>query len=179
MKCILSTALGLALASAHPAFAATAAPTLAIAAVTPAHVQAVQGLLASMQVEKALWGVAARSRYQSEAQRQAVNAKIGKTPPTEVYRRLAPALAPVVSMDTATEMTRFYSTAYGKQVIHNKYNSGTQLLVPGMRTPVPPQEQRERKRAAYVAASKALADAEPAFEREEFKLIQAINKEQH
>jgi hypothetical protein len=169
MKFVVQSILGLSLVLAGPAFAAGTVPA--------AHVKAVQDLLGAMQVEKLLRGVAARSRYQSDAQRQAVFAKLDKTPPAEVYRRLAPALASVVSADTAIEMTRFYGTPYGQQVIHRKYNSGAQVAVPGMRAAVPLEEKKERKRAAYVQASKELADAEPAIEREAFKLLQLINKE--
>jgi hypothetical protein len=39
------------------------------------------------------------------------------------------------------------------------------------------EEKKERKRPAYVKASKELADAEPAIEHEAFKLLQEINKE--
>lgn len=177
MKFLAHTVLGLSLVSVAPAFAAPAAVSASAAVASPAHVQAVQDLLSVMQYEKALRGVAARSRYQSDAQRKAVFAKLDKTPPAEVYRRLAPPLARVVSADTAIEMTRFYNTPYGKQVIHRKYNSAAQIMMPGMTTAVPPEEKKERKRAAYVRASKELADAEPMFQHEAFKLLQAINKE--
>lgn len=50
-------------------------------------------------------------------------------------------------------------------------------MMPGMKPVVPPEEKKERKRAAYVNASKALADAQPAIESEAFKLLQMINKE--
>ena len=142
-----------------------------------AHVKAVQDLLGAMQIENVLRGVAARSRYQSQAQRQAVFAKLDKTPPAEVYQRMAAPLAQVISADTANEMTRFYNTPYGKQLIDRKYNSRAQIIMPGMRTVVPPEEKKERKRAVYVQASKELADAEPAIEHEAFKLLQLISKE--
>jgi hypothetical protein len=90
---------------------------------------------------------------------------------------MAAPLTQVISADTATEMTRFYQTPYGKKVIHNKYNSSSQIMMPGMKPVVPPEEKKERKRAAYVQASKALADAEPAIEREAFKVLQLINKQ--
>jgi hypothetical protein len=130
-----------------------------------------------MQVENVLRGVAARSRYQSEAQRKEVFAKIGKTPPAEVYQRMAPPLARVISADTATEMTRFYQSPYGKQVIHDKYNNRGGIVMPGATAAVPPEEKKERKRAAYVKASKELADAQPAVEHEAFVLLQQINKQ--
>lgn len=177
MKFAIQVVLGLSLAFVAPAFAAVTPPAAQPAALKPAHLIAVQDLLGAMQVEKVLKGVAARSRYPSEGQKQAVLAKLDKIPPAEIYQRLAPALTPVISADTATEMYRFYTTPYGKQVIHKKYNSGAQFIMPGMTTAVPPEEKKERKRAAYVQASKALAEAEPAIEHEAFKLLQAINKE--
>jgi hypothetical protein len=177
LKFAVHALLGLSLVGIAPAFAATAAPAAPAAVSNQAHAKAVQDLLQSMQFEKVLRGVAARSRYQSEAQRQAVFAKLDKTPPAEVYRRLAPSLAPIISADTALEMTRFYNTPYGKQVIYKKYNSGPQLTMGGMRSAVPPEEKKERKRAAYVQASKQLADAEPMLQHEAFKLLQLINKE--
>jgi hypothetical protein len=175
MKFVVQAVLGLSLVTAAPVFAAAPAPVAPVAVPTAAHVKAVQDLLGAMQIEKALKGVAARSRYQSDAQRQAVFAKLGNTPPAEVYQRLAAPVARLVSLDTATEMTRFYNTPYGKQVIHRKYNSSTQIMMPGMKPVVPPEEKKERKRAAYVQASKELAEAEPAIEREAFKLLQQIN----
>jgi hypothetical protein len=154
------------------------APAAQAAAPAPSHVKAVQDLLGAMQAENVLRGVASRSRYQSDAQRKAVFAKIDKTPPAEVYQRLAPALAAVISADTAAEMTRFYHTPYGKQVIYRKYNNRGGIIFPGMREVVPPEEKKERKRAEYVNASTELAKAEPVIEHEAFKLLQAINKEE-
>jgi hypothetical protein len=179
MKFLVQAVLGLSLVFAGPAFAAATAPAGQAAVPTPAHVKAVQDLLGAMQIEKVLGGVAARSRYQSEAQRRAVFAKLDKMPPAEVYQRLAPPLAHVISADTAIEMTRFYNTPYGKQVIHRKYNSTAEIIMPGMKTvaAVPLEEKKERKRAAYVQASKELADAEPVIEHEAFNLLQMINKE--
>lgn len=177
MKYVVQTALALSLAFANPAFAAAPAAMGQAAAPNPAHVKAVQDLLAAMQIEKVLRGVAGRSHYQNDAQRQAVFAKLDRTPPAEVYQRMAPPLAQVISADTATEMTRFYRTPYGKQVLDRKYNSRAQIIIPGMAPGVPPEEKKERKRAAYVQASQQLADVEPAIEHEAFKLLQEINKE--
>ena len=183
MKFAVHTVLGMSLVFVAPVFAAStaAAPTAtapaAPAAPSAAHVAAVRDLLGTMHVEYALRGVAARSRYANEAQRQAVFAKLDKTPPAEVYQRLAPPMARVISADTATEMTRFYNTPYGKQVIQKKYNSGVQLMMPGAKPAVAPEEKKERKRAAYVQASKELASADPALQSEAFKLLQQINKE--
>lgn len=177
MKCACQVVLSLSFLFSHSAFAATPAPAANPAARDPAHIKAVQDLLAAMQIEKVLPGVAARSRYQSEAQRQAVYAKLDKVPPTEIYHRMAPALAPVISTDTALEMTRFYATPYGKKVVYKRYNSSAQITMPGMTAGVSAEEKKERKRAAFVDASKELADAEPAIEHEAFNIIQLINKE--
>lgn len=177
MKFAVHLALGLSVAFANPAFAAATPPAAPLAISKPAHIKAVQELLGAMQIEKVLKGVAARSRYPNEAQKQAVLAKLDKIAPAEVYQRLAPMLTSAISAETATEMNRFYSTAYGKQVIYKKYNSGAQLIMPGATKAVPPEEKKERKRAAYVKASKELDEAEPAIEHEAFKLVQLINKE--
>ena len=177
MKFVVHAVLGLSLAIAAPAFAATTAPVAQSAAANPAHLKAVQDLLGAMQIEKVINGVAARSRYASEAQKQAVLAKLANVPPAEIYQRMAPALTRAISAETAIEMSRFYATPYGKQVIHKKYNSGAQLIMPGMTAAVAPEEKKERKRAAYVQASKELAEAEPVIEHEAFKLLQQINKE--
>lgn len=177
MKFAVQAAIGLSLVFAHPAFAATTVTAAQAAVSGPAHVKAVQDLMGAMKAENVLRGVAARSRYANDAQRQAVFAKLDKLAPAEVHRRLAPALTRVISADTALEMTRFYQTPYGKKVIHSKYNSGPQLTMPGMTMAVPAEEKKERKRAAYVLASKELADAQPAIEHEAFKLVQMLNRE--
>lgn len=176
MKFAILAVLGLSLVFVEPAFAAATAPAQPAAATSADHIKAVQDLLSAMQAEKLLRGVAARSHYQSEAQRQAVFAKLDKTPPAEVYQRLAPPLAHAISANTAIEMTRFYNTPYGKQVIYRKYNGRAQIIIPGMTPAVPPEEKKARKRAAYVVASQELADAEPVIEHEAFNLLQQINK---
>ncbi|TWI70030.1 hypothetical protein IP91_01108 [Pseudoduganella lurida] len=171
VQAILSTALFM----EAPALAV--APAAPAAATSPAHVKSVEALLGAMHIEKALRGVAARSKYQSDAQRQTVFAKIDKVPPAEIYRRLAPPLTRTISEETATEMTRFYTTPYGQQVINKKYNSGPQIMMSGVTPAVPPEEKKERKRPAYVKASKELADAGAAIDHEAFVLLQQINKE--
>jgi hypothetical protein len=179
MKFAAHAMFGLSLAFAVPAFAAPAAAASApVDAVTPAHVKAVQDLLGAMQIEKVLKGVAARSHYQSEDQRKAVFAKIDRTPPAEVYQRMATPLARAISTDTAVEMTRFYNTPYGKKVVYEKYNSRGGIMMPGMMVAVPPEEKKERKRAAYVQASRQLEEVQPAIDHEAFVLLQQINKEQ-
>lgn len=177
MKFLVQAVLGLSLLAATPAFAASPAPTMQAGAISAAHVKAVQDLLGAMQFEFAMRGVAARTRFPSEAQRQAMFARLDKMPAAEIHRRLAPSVARFVSADTAIEMTRFYGTPYGKKVIHSRYNSGAQIMMPGARPGVPPEEKKERKRAAYIHASKELADAEPMLQREAFKLLQALNNE--
>jgi hypothetical protein len=174
MKFACQVVFGVSLVCSVPAFAVTPAPAPKADAV---HIKAVQDLLAAMQIEKVLPGVAARSRYQSAAQREAVYAKIDKVPPAEIYQRMAPALAPAISTDTAVEMTRFYGTPYGKKVVYKRYNSGAQIQMPGMSMAIPAEEKKERQRAAFVTASKELESAEPAIEHEAFVLLQAINKE--
>lgn len=176
MKCFVPVVLALGVVLANPASAAAPAPATVAAAPNTAHVQAVQDLLAAMQIQKSLWSVAGRSSYQSEAQRKAVFAKIDKTTPADVVQRLARPVAQVVSLETAIEMTRFYNTPYGKQVIYKKYNGGPQIMMPGMKAAVAPEEKKERQRPAYVKASKELADAEPVIDKELFKLLQEINR---
>ncbi len=182
MKSVVTAALALSFSLsfffAGPASGASTAPAgQAAAARNPAHVKAVQDLLGAMQIEKVLRGVAARTRYPSEAQRQAMFAKLDKMPPAEVYQRMAPPLADRISADTAAEMTRFYNTPYGRQLIHKKYNNSGGIIFPGAVAGVPPEEKKERKRAAYAQASKELAAAEPAIDHEAFVLLQAINRE--
>lgn len=177
MKFVVQAVLGLSFVLANPASAAATAPAGQAEASGAAHVKAVQDLLGAMQIEKVLRGVASRARYSNDAQRKAILAKVDGTPSAVVCQRMAAPLAQVISASTATEMTRFYNTPYGKQVIHDKYNSHAQIIIPGMRAAVPPEEQKARRRAAYVQASKELADAEPAIEHEAFKLVQQIDKE--
>lgn len=178
MKFAVHAALGLSLVlGSMAAFAAPATPAPAVAkAPNAAHIKAVQDLMAAMQAENLMRMVASRSRYASEAQRKGVFDKIDRTPPAVIHQRLAVPVAQLVSADTALEMTRFYATPYGQKVIKQKYNSGPQIIMAGVETRQSPEEKKERKRAAYVNASKELADATPAIEREVFKLMQAINK---
>ena len=176
MKFAAQAAIALSLVLATPAFAVIApAPSGAVA--DAAHVKAVQDLLAAMRVEKTLRSVAGRTRYPSEAQRTAIYARIDQTAPATIYQRLALPMARVISTDTAVEMTRFYNTPYGKQVIDKKFNSRPQFIVAGMTEAVPAEEKKERKRAAYVRASKELADADPVLQHEAFNLLQAFARE--
>lgn len=177
MKFAAQLVIGLSLAVASPVFAAAPVPAAPLAAPNAAHRKAVQDLLGAMQIEKVVKGVAARSRYPTEAQKQAVLAKLDTIPPAEMYQRLAPALTGAISAETAIEMSRFYNTPYGKQLIYKKYNSSAQLIMPGATKAVLPEEKKERKRPAYVKASQELDEAEPVIEHEAFKLLQLINKE--
>ena len=102
MKFLVYAAIGVSLAFAVPALAAIPAPAAQSAVPAAAHVKAVQDCSASMRTEYVLRGVASRSRYPSEAQRKAIYAKLDKTPPAEMYQRMAPALARVISLDTAS-----------------------------------------------------------------------------
>ena len=172
----LPLALGVPAYAAAPAATATATPPTTAKAPDAAHIKATQDLMAAMQAEKLMRAVASRSRYASAAQRQSVFAKIDKTAPAVLYQRLAAPVARLVSSDTAIEMTRFYGTPYGKKVIHQKYNSGPQIIMQGMQTTISAEEKKERKRAAYVNASKELEAAQSAIDSEVFKLLQAINK---
>jgi hypothetical protein len=177
MKSVVHAVLALSIAFAHPAIATNKPRPAQSTAPTAAHVKAVQDLLSVMQVENVMRRVAYRSRFPTEAQRKAAFAKLDKTPPAEIHRRLALPMAMVISADTALEMTRFYTTPYGKQVIYRKYNSGPQIVMPGAQAAVPKEEKKERKRAAYVLASKELADAEATLEHEAFKLLQKLHSE--
>lgn len=177
MKFAVPAALSISLALTAPAFASAPQAPAKAAASNPAHVKAVQDLLSAMQAEKVLRGVAFRSRYTNEALRKEVLAKLDKVPAAEVHKRLAAPLTRAISAETATEMTRFYLSPYGKQVIHRKYNSGPEMMFPGMKKSVPKEEQKERRRAAYVKASKELEDAERTIQHEAFKLLQLISKE--
>jgi hypothetical protein len=175
----LMTTLGLAaLIAVSPAlFAAApaAAPAPAAGVITVGHVNAVSDLLKAMQAEKMMRSVTGSSRFASDAQRTAAYAKLEKVPPAQIYARLAYPLARTISAETATEMARFYSSDYGKKVVHQMYNSG-----PSMGAPTAPvataAERKDMQRPAFVKANKALADAQATIRREGFVLLQAIAK---
>lgn len=166
----LMVAAGL-MAGTQMAVAATA-PAASAAAPDAAQVKATHDLLAAMQAEKMMRMTAGGSHYADDKQRQIVMDKLNKTPPEEIYRRLAVPLARIISLETATEMTKFYLSDYGQRVLRMTYNSGAQLY-PTMPTPTP-AEKEELKRPAYLKADLALKEAEPAIHHEEFVLVTEI-----
>ncbi len=144
------------------------------AAPDAANIKAVQDLLVAMQSEKKLRMTAGMARYGSDKQRQDVMAKIEKVTASEAAARLAPRIAPFVTTETATEMTRFYQSSYGQKVLTQTYNSG-----PGMyaKDPVPTKaEQAELKKPAYLKADKELKAADAAIHKETFTLVTEIAK---
>jgi len=140
-----------------------------------AHLQAVQDMMKAMQAEKMMRTITGQSGFPVEAQRKATFAKLDKMPAAEIHQRLARASRQYVSMPTAIEMTRFYSSAYGKQVLHQTYNGGARLMAP----PAPAQSSSERKQfsqPAFLKAKKEFDKAEPMIRHEGFRLMQAISK---
>ena len=166
-------------ASASMGVAVQAAPAPAPSKViTVGQVKAVTGLLEAMQAEKMMRTTASLSQYANEAQRAAVFAKLDKIPKEQIYARLAYPLAKFISVETATEMTRFYTTPHGKQVVHRMYNSsgGMQGMGIGEAKSANAAEKKELKRPEYVKAKQELADADSAIRHEAFVLLQAISK---
>jgi hypothetical protein len=147
-------------------------------AATPApdavQVKAAHDLLAAMQAEKMLRTTAGMSKYPSPAQRDIVMAKVIKFPAEEVYTRLAPPVARLLSTETATEMTRYYQSSYGQKVLKETYN-GPARLYPVDPTPTA-AEKAELKKPAYLKASQEFRAAEPAIRHEAFLLLSEINK---
>jgi hypothetical protein len=128
-----------------------------------------------MQAEKMMRTTAGASRYANDAQRKAVMDKLNAVPPAQIYQRLAAPVARFVSTETATEMTRFYSSSYGKRLLHQTYNSGPSMY--GQQDPVPTAaEKAELKRPATIKARQALAAADAAIKHEAFVLLGAISK---
>lgn len=174
MKILTTLALAGFLASSPLSYAA--APTPAPAAViTVGHVQAVTDLLAAMQAEKMMRSIAGSSHYASEAQRAAAYAKLEKVPPVQIYARLAYPLARTVSAETATEMTRFYSSSYGKKVVYQMYNHKAGFGDPAA-PPATAAERKDMQRPAFIKASKEMAQANDAIRHEGFVLLQSIAK---
>lgn len=157
--------------AAAPA-AVAAAP---VGVITVGHVQAVTDLMTAMQMEKMMRTITGSSRYASEAQRAAAYAKLGKVAPTQIYARLAYPLARTISAETANEMTRFYTSSYGKKVVYQMYNS--KVSYGNAAGPVATAaERKDMQRPAYLKASKALADADGVIRHEGFVLLQSIAK---
>lgn len=161
------------MSQAAPA-AAAPAPSKVI---TVGHVKAVSDLLAAMQAEKMMRTTASTSQYANEAQRASVFAKLEKVPKEQIYARLAYPLAKFITAETANEMTRFYNTPYGKQVVFQMYNSSGGMQGMGLGEPkLTAAEKKELKRPEYVKAKKELAEADSAIHHEAFVLLQAISK---
>lgn len=152
-----------------------AAPAAAPVAVSAAsHVKSVQDMLVAMQAEKMMRSIAGASRYSNDEQRKAVFAKLDKVPVAEVYRRLAAPVARLVSVETATEMTKYYASPYGQRVLKSMYNSGPSY---GDNTPVPSAAERKAlKNPELVRAQKAFAQAQEGIRHEAFLLLQALSK---
>ena len=176
----LSSPLSLAAAPAAgaPAAGAPAATAPAPGVITVGHVRAVTDLLAAMRMEKMMRTITGSSRYASDAQRSAAYAKLEKVPPEQIYARLAYPLARSISVDTATEMARFYSSSYGQKVVYQMYNSKTSYAgAAGPAAPAAtPAERKDMQRPGFIKASRALAEADPIIRHEGFVLLQAIAK---
>ena len=170
--------LGLATLVASSAVSSAAAPAAApapVAVITVGHVNAVTSLMAAMQMEKMMRSITGASRYATEEQRKAAYAKLEKVPPAQIYARLAYPLARTISAETANEMTRFYTSSYGKKVVYQMYNTAATYGEP----PPPAATADERKamqRPEFIKARKALADADATIRHEGFVLLQSIAK---
>jgi hypothetical protein len=161
--------LALAALMAVSASVSGAAPA---AAPDAANVKAVHDLLAAMQAEKMMRMTAGMARYPDPAQRQATADKVDKVAPEVIYTRLAVPVARLVSTETARQMTRFYTSSYGKRVLHQTYNSGPSLY---QQAPTPSAaEKADLKRPEYLKADKAFKEVEQAIHHETFVLVTAI-----
>jgi hypothetical protein len=162
-------------ASTFAPLALAAAPATAPAStvVTVGHVKAVHALMEAMQAEKMMRTITGMSRYGDEAQRTAAYAKLEKVPAQDIYARLAYPLARTISQETATEMTRFYNTPYGKKVVFAMYNSRGSYGEAG--GPVPTAaERKELARPELMKARQEMANADSVIHHEGFVLLQAI-----
>lgn len=147
------------------------------AAPTAAHLQAVTEMVAAMQAEKLMRSIAGASRYANDAQREDTFAKLGKVPPAQIHQRLARMVAPLVSTETATEMTRYYASSYGQKILKQKYNSGASFSFGPPQAPkATAAESKEMKRPAFIKANKEFAAAEEPIRRQGFQLLQQIVK---
>jgi hypothetical protein len=173
----LMKALGLAVLamSCSCSFAAAPAAGPTAAVVTVGHVQAVTDLMAAMQMEKMLRGIAGSSRYANEQQRTATYAKLDKVPPAQIYARLAYPLARTISAETAREMAHFYSSSYGKKIVYQMYNSKPSFGEPA-KPAATAAERKEMQRPEFIKANKTLAEANDVIRHEGFVLLQSIAK---
>jgi hypothetical protein len=175
MKLLKPLGLAVLIAASSVSFAAAPPPATAAFVVTNGHVRAVTDLLAAMQAEKMMRTITGSSRYASEAQRTAAYAKLEKVPPAQIYARLAYPLARTISVETATEMARFYSSDYGKKIVYRMYNSKASYGEP-TGPAATPAERKDMQRPAFIKASKELAAADGVIRHEGFVLLQAIAK---
>lgn len=176
MNLMKTLSLAVLLAASSLAGAQAPAPKAAAVVVTNGQVKAVSELLQAMKAEKLMRTVAARSRYANAEQQKAVFAKLDMTPPAQIYARLAYPLAKVISVETANQMTRFYNTTEGQQVVHAMYNSSGGMLMEGMQPGLSKAERKAMKDPAFVKAKKELEAADPDIQSEAFKLLQVISK---
>ncbi|MES2128146.1 MAG: hypothetical protein V4463_12820 [Pseudomonadota bacterium] len=148
--------------------------TASAATPDPVQVKAVHDLLVAMQAEKMVRTTAGMARYPDPKQREAVMAKLAKLTPEEIYTRLAVPVARVVSTETAQEMTRFYTSSYGKRVLAQTYNSGPSLYA--QEIVASKAEKADLKKPAYLKADRAFKEAEPAIHHETFLLVSEVAK---
>jgi len=139
-----------------------------------AHLKAVTELMEAMQTEKMMRTITGTSGFPSEEKRALAFAKLAKLKPAEIYQRLGRQVRPHVSMATALEMTHYYNSPYGQQVLRATYNSSASLGGSGPRPS--PAERKEMNRPAFIQAKKEFDAAEPAIQHEGFLLMQAINR---
>lgn len=175
MKSMKALGLAVLVGSCSVSFAAAPVATPAAAVVTVGHVRAVTELMAAMQMEKMMRTVAGSSHYASEQQRNATYAKLDKVPPAQIYARLAYPLARTISEETASEMTRFYSSSYGKKVVYQMYNHKASYGETGWPAATA-AERKNMQRPAFIKASKDLAAADDIIRHQGFLLLQAIAK---
>jgi hypothetical protein len=175
MKSMKALGLALLVVSCSLSFADARAAAPAAAAVTVGHVRAVTDLMAAMQTEKMMRYIAGTSHYASEQQRTATYAKLDKVPPAQIHARLAYPLARTISEETASEMTRFYSSSYGKKILYQTYNSKGSFGEPAAPAATA-AERKNMQRPAFIKASKTLAQADGIIRHEGFLLLQSIAK---
>ena len=173
MKSMKALGLAVMVVFFSSSFATAHAATPVAAVITVGHVQAVTDLLAAMQMEKMMRTIAGSSHYASEQQRTATYAKLDKVPPAKIYARLAYPLSRTISEETAREMTRFYSSSYGKKILYQTYNHKGGLGEPAMPA-ASATERKDMRRPAFIKANRNLAEADGAIRHEGFVLLQSI-----
>lgn len=139
-----------------------------------AHIKAAHDLLVSMQAEKMLRMTAGTSRYANPAQRAEVMDKVIKVQPEYVYSHLALPVARLISAETATEMTHYYESSYGKRLLQHTYNSAPSLY---NTDPEPTAKEKvELNKPAFQKANAEFKKAEGAIHHEAFLLVAEINR---